>query len=162
MLLDILFVHVVQSIHGQFDILDQRVASASRKIFPHDNPHELQLLAVGRHRVRRYDPAPLPELMCHGELVVLMALGRIESKRYEWKSLPAGLAHEDETELFETSCQVVRGTGQVGHDAAITLLSKTDHLVVLSDDLGGPLGKVEGEGRLVCAEVIDVEDKFLG
>lgn len=104
MLLHVLFVHLVQSVHRQFDILDQRVASASRKVFPHDNPHELQFFAVGRHRVRRHNPAPLPELMCHGELVVVVALGRIESKSYEWKSLPASLAHEDETELFETSC----------------------------------------------------------
>ena len=162
MLLHLLLVHTVQSLHRQFNILDQRIASASREIFAHDHAHELQLLAVRRHRVRGHDPAPLAELMRDGELVVVMTLGRIQSERDEREALATGLAHEDEAELFETGGEVVRGAGQIGHDAAVTLLSQADHLVVLSDDLGGALGEVEGEGCLVCAEVVDVEDEFLG
>lgn len=38
------------------------------------------------------------------------------------------------------------------------MFSQTDHLVVLTDYLGGAFGEVEGEGGLVCAEVIDIED----
>jgi hypothetical protein len=38
--------------------------------------------------------------------------------------------------------------------------AKPDELVVLSDDVGGALGEVEGEGRLFGAEVVDVEDEF--
>lgn len=161
MLLHFIFIHLIQGIHSQFDILDQRIASTPRKVFPNDNTHELQFLAVGRHRIRWYHPAPLPELMCNGELIIVMTLGRIQSKCYEWESLPARLTHEDETELFETGGEIVRGAGQVGHDRAVTILPETDHLVVLSNDLGGTLGEVEGERRLVCAKVIDVEDQFL-
>lgn len=35
-------------------------------------------------------------------------------------------------------------------------------MVVLADDLGGAFGEVEGEGGLVGAEVVDVEDELLG
>jgi hypothetical protein len=35
-------------------------------------------------------------------------------------------------------------------------------LVVLADDLGSAFGKVEGEGGLVGAQVVDVEDEFFG
>ena len=42
------------------------------------------------------------------------------------------------------------------------MLSEADQLVVLPDHLGGAFGEVEGEGGLVCAEVVDVEDQLLG
>ena len=42
------------------------------------------------------------------------------------------------------------------------MLAEADELVVLSDDLGGAFGEVEGEGGLVGPKVVDVEDKFLG
>jgi hypothetical protein len=42
------------------------------------------------------------------------------------------------------------------------VLAEADELVVLADDLGGAFGEVEGEGGLVGAEVVDVEDEFLG
>ena len=35
-------------------------------------------------------------------------------------------------------------------------------MIVLADDLGGALGEVEGEGSLIGAEVVDVEDEFFG
>jgi len=35
-------------------------------------------------------------------------------------------------------------------------------LVILADDLGGAFGEVEGEGGLVGAGVVDVEDEFFG
>ena len=42
------------------------------------------------------------------------------------------------------------------------MLAETDELIVLSDDLGGAFGKVESERRLVCTEVVDVEDELFG
>ena len=42
------------------------------------------------------------------------------------------------------------------------MLAKTDHLVILTDDLRGAFGKVEGEGGLICTEVINVEDELFG
>jgi hypothetical protein len=33
-------------------------------------------------------------------------------------------------------------------------------LVVLSNDLRGPTGEIQGEGSLVGTKVVDVEDKF--
>lgn len=40
------------------------------------------------------------------------------------------------------------------------MLAKTDHLVVLANDLGGAFGEIEGERGLVGAKVIDIEDQF--
>jgi len=42
------------------------------------------------------------------------------------------------------------------------VLSEADQLVILTDDLGGAFGEVEGEGGLVSAEVVDVEHKLFG
>ena len=42
------------------------------------------------------------------------------------------------------------------------MLAEADHLVILAKDLRGAFGEVEGEGGLVGAEVVDVEDKLLG
>ena len=42
------------------------------------------------------------------------------------------------------------------------MLAQTDHLVVLTDDLRGAFGKVEGEGGLICTEVVNVEDELFG
>ena len=42
------------------------------------------------------------------------------------------------------------------------MLSKTDHLVILTDDLRGAFGEVEGEGGLICTEVVNVEDELFG
>lgn len=40
--------------------------------------------------------------------------------------------------------------------------AEADELVVLTDDLGGAFGEVESERRLVCTEVVNVEDELLG
>ena len=40
------------------------------------------------------------------------------------------------------------------------MLSKADQLIVLTDDLGGAFGEVEGEGGLICTEVVYVEDEL--
>jgi hypothetical protein len=41
------------------------------------------------------------------------------------------------------------------------LFAEANELVVLANDLGCAFGEVEGEGGLVGAEVIDVEDELL-
>ncbi len=40
------------------------------------------------------------------------------------------------------------------------MLAKTDHLIVLTDDLRGAFGKVEGEGGLICTKIVNVEDEL--
>lgn len=42
------------------------------------------------------------------------------------------------------------------------MLAETDHLVILADYLGCTLREIEGEGGLICTEVVDVEHEFLG
>lgn len=42
------------------------------------------------------------------------------------------------------------------------MLAKADQLIVLTDDLGGAFGEVEGEGGLICTEVVYVEDELFG
>ena len=56
--------------------------------------------------------------------------------------------------------EVVGGTSEVDHDAAVAGLAETDQLVVLGDDLTSASREVQREGRLVGAEVVDVEDEF--
>jgi hypothetical protein len=41
------------------------------------------------------------------------------------------------------------------------VLAKTNHLIILSNDLRCALGKVESERCLISAEVVDVEDQLL-
>ena len=64
--------------------------------------------------------------------------------------------------MLETGGEIVGGAGQIGHDGAVAALPEADHLVVLADDMGGAFGEVEREGRLVRAEIVDVEYEFLG
>ena len=42
------------------------------------------------------------------------------------------------------------------------MLAEADHLVVLANDLGRAFREVEGEGGLVGAEVVNVENELLG
>lgn len=42
------------------------------------------------------------------------------------------------------------------------MFPKSDELIVLANDLTGPFAEVEGEGSLIGAEVVDVEDELLG
>ena len=41
------------------------------------------------------------------------------------------------------------------------MLAKTNHLVVLANNLGSAFGEVEGERGLVGAKIVDVEYQFL-
>ena len=42
------------------------------------------------------------------------------------------------------------------------MLSETDHLIILADNLGCTFRKVQSERRLVGAKIVDVEDQFFG
>ena len=98
--------------------------------------------------------------MCNCEFVIVVLLLRVQSKRHERQPFPTSLRHEDEAELLQAGGEVVGCTGQIEHDGAVAVFAKTDHLVVLADNLGGALGEVEGETGLVGAEIVDIEDKF--
>lgn len=105
-------------------------------------------------------------MMSEGELVVVALLtalvGGLEAECHEGQALAGALGHDDEAVALEDLGQVVGGAGEVAHDGLVALLAEADELVVLADDLGGALGEVEGEGGLLGAEVVDVEDEVLG
>ena len=162
MLLDSRLVHSAERVACQLEILDQRVASAPREVLSDNDSHQLKLFAVRRHRVRRHHPPSLAKVVRDREFIVVMSFFGIQPEGNERQPLASGLGHDDEPELLQAGCKVVGCAGQVEHDRAISALAETDHLVVLSDDLGSALGEIQGEGCLVCAEIIDVEDEFLG
>jgi hypothetical protein len=56
---------------------------------------------------------------------------------------------------------VISGTGEITHDGLVATPTKADELIVLPDYLGRPLGEIEGNGRLISAEVVDIEDQLL-
>ena len=90
---------------------------------------------------------------------VVLVLG-VEPKRHKRQTFTPLLAHDQETEVLEGGSKVIGCTGKIEHDGAITVLAKTNHLVVLANNLGGAFGEVEGERGLVGAKVVDVEDQF--
>lgn len=105
--------------------------------------------------------------MGEGELVVVSLTGMTltlgpQAEGHEGETSAGALRHDDEALSLQVISEVVGGSGQVGHDGAVTVLAETDELVVLANDLRGTLGEVEGEGGLVGAEVVDVEDELLG
>lgn len=57
-----ILVHLLQELHAQFDICDERLASASCEVLPHHHTEHLEILSLRGHRVRRYDPAPDAQL----------------------------------------------------------------------------------------------------
>ena len=83
MLLDPLFVHPIQRLQGQLKVLDQRIAPTPREILPHDDPHQLQFLTMRCHRIRRYYPSSLPQLVRHSELIIMVPFTRIQAKRHK-------------------------------------------------------------------------------
>ncbi len=160
--LNALLVHQLQRLLAQFDIGDQRVTPALGEILPDHHAEHLEILRVRRHVVRRHDPAPSTQTVRQSKLVIRPALLRGKSEGDERETLAGGLGHEDEALGFDGCREVVGCAGEIGHDGAVAVLAETDELVVLADDLAGALGEVEREGGLVRAEVVDVEDEFLG
>ena len=160
--LDALLVHILKQVPRQLDILDKRVAAALGKVLADHNPQHLETVGLGGHGVSRDDPPPHAQLVGERKLVVVAVLVFGEAERDEGEALAGLLAHDDEVEGLERVAEVVGGAGEVGHDGAVALLAEADELVVLADDLAGALGEVEGEGGLVGAQVVDVEDELLG
>src|SRR5438034_865866 len=99
--------------------------------------------------------------MSQGELVILAVRVGWQAEGHEGETFARLPTHDDESYGLERVAKVVGGAGQVGHDGAVALLSEADELVVLADDLAGALGEVEGEGGLVGAKVVDVENQLL-
>jgi hypothetical protein len=160
--LDLHQVHVVQHLQAQLDVSEQQVTARLGEVLAHHDTQHLQVLGMRRHGVGWHHPAALAQLVGQGELVVVLVELLVQAEGDERQASAALLRHDDEFELLEGVGQVVGGAGEVGHDGAVAVLAQADQLVVLADDLGGTLGEVEGEGRLVGSEVVDVEDELLG
>lgn len=161
-LLQHLLIHVIQQAKTKLQIRDQLLTPALRKVLTDHDAQHLHLLRIRRHRIRRHDPAALAQLMRNRKLIVaLLELG-VKTERHERQTTALALAHDQETHILDGIGEQVGGAGEVEHDRAVSVLAEADELVVLADDLGGALGEVEGEGCLVRAEVVDVEDEFLG
>ncbi len=100
--------------------------------------------------------------MRNGVFIIVMVVFWVEAECYERQALASLLAHDQKSKLFKVGSEVVGGTGKIHHDRSIAVLTETDHLVVLANDLGSALGEIEGERGLVSTEIVDVEDKFFG
>lgn len=161
-LLQHLLIHLIQQTKTKLDIIDQLLTPAPAKVLANHHPQHLHLLRMRRHRIRRHDPAALAQLMRNRKLIIpLLELG-IKTERHERQTTTLAIAHDQETHVLEGCSERVGDAGEVEHDSAVSVLAEADELVVLADDLGGALGEVEGEGGLVGAEVVDVEDELLG
>ena len=71
--------------------------------------------------------------------LIVVLLARLEAEGYEWKTSAVLLRHDDEVELLEGIGEIVCRAREVRHDGAVSVLSETDQLVVLANDLGGAL-----------------------
>jgi hypothetical protein len=161
-LLNALLVHLIKHLHAKLDIAQQLITSALAEILSNHHSQHLEFFGVRSHCVCRHDPRAAAKLMCDSEFIVVLVEFGIEAESNEWKAFTVLFGHYDEAKLLEGLGEVVCGAGEVRHDGAVTVLAKADQLVVLADDLGGAFGEVEGEGGLVCAQVVDVEDEFFG
>lgn len=160
-LLDLLAVHLSKQLHAELDVDDERVTSVLREVLADYNAQHLEVVRMRGHCVRRNDPATRTQFVCQGELVEMPVLVRDQPKSDQRQALARLLGHDDKPQKRQRFREVVGGAREVAHDGLVPLLPETDELVVLTDDLAGPLGEVEREGRLVCAEVVDVEHKLL-
>jgi len=157
-LLDSILVHFIKNTHAELDIREELVTSTLREILTDNDSKHLEVVGVGGHGIGWYDPGSLTELMSDREfIVVLVGLG-VDAEGNEGETVAIFLGHDDEAQLGERIGEVVCGSSEIGHDGAVTVLSKTDQLVVLADNLGSAFREVEGEGCLVGTEVVDVED----
>jgi hypothetical protein len=159
---DTLLVHRLQDLLTESDVIDEIVAPILCEILADHNPDHFHVVGMRRHVVSRQDPAFDAQLMSQRKFVVVaVRIGR-EAEGHE-RQAPAGfLGHDDETECFERVGEVVGHAGQVAHDGTVAVLSEANELIVLANDLAGPLAEVEGEGGLFGPEVIDIEDELLG
>lgn len=161
---NLFLMHLGQSLQRLLDINHQAIAPGPRKILSHHHPHQFQFFAMRRHRIRWHHPPALTEVMSHVELVKVQLLffRVVQAKRHERETFALTLTHDDEPQLGQAGREVIRRPGQIGHDELEPSLSQTDQLVVLTDDLRSTFGEVQGKRSLVGAEVVDVENQFLG
>jgi hypothetical protein len=159
--LGLLGIQAVEDTDAELDVVQELVATCLAEVLTDDNAKHLQVVRLGGHGVSWDNPGALAKLVGNGELIVVLVELLVDAESYERETIATGLGHDDETQLLKGLGQVVRSTGEVGHDGAVSVLAETDELVVLTDDLGGTLGEVKSERGLVSTKVIDVEDKLL-
>lgn len=153
-------IHSLKRLHRQLDVCNERVTSCPREVFTHNDSHELKLLAMRSHGVCRHHPAPFSQMMSNGEFIEVVLVLWVQPECHKRQTFTSLLAHDQKSELLEGGSKVVRCTGKIEHDGTIAVLAKTDHLVILANNLGGAFGEVEGERGLVGAKVVDVKDQF--
>ena len=157
-----LCVHLVQRVQRKLDIRNKCITPRTRKILSHHNPHQLEFVAMRRHSVGGNHPASFTKMVGNGEFVIVMLVFRVQAECNKWQSGTTLLAHQQEPELLKVSRQIVGSTGEIEHYGAITMLSKSNHLIVLSNDLRRTFGEIQGKRSLIRTEVVDIEHKFLG
>lgn len=161
-------VRLLKQAEAELNVLDEVVGAAAGKVLAADDAEHLEAVRLGGHGVGGDDPAAGAEGGGERKLVVVAVLDRAllavvgEAEGDEGQAVARRLGHEDEAELLEPRGEVVGGADEVAHDGAVAVLAEADELVVLANDLGRALGEVEGEGGLLGAEVVDVEDEVLG
>lgn len=116
---------------------------------------------MGGHSVCWHNPRALAQLVSKCELIVVLVGLGVEPESDEWETLSALLGHDYETQLLERVGEIIGCTSEVSHDGTVTMLAKTDELVILTNDLGCTLGEVKGKGCLIGAQVVDIEDELL-
>lgn len=125
-LLDLLFIHLAQSLHGELDVGDQSIASAAREVLTNNNTHHLEALRVRSHGVSRDDPATLSELVCNSELVKQVAVVGVKTESDQRKTFTTSLRHELETHLLYRGGQIVCSSGEVEHNGTVAVLAQTN------------------------------------
>lgn len=161
-LLDLIAVHLLKQLHAELDIDDERVTSVLCKVLADYDTQHLEVIRMRGHGIRWNDPAARTQSMSQGELIEMPIRVRCQPKSDQRQTLTRLLGHDDKPQKRQRFREVVGSAREVAHDGLVPLLPEADELVVLTNDLTGPLGEVERERRLVCTEVVDVEHKLLG
>lgn len=65
-----IIVHLLQELHAQFDICDERLASASGEVLPHHHTKHLEVLGLWSHRVCGHYPTSDSQLVSQCKFVV--------------------------------------------------------------------------------------------
>ena len=97
-LLDGLFIHLRERLERDLDILDQDVAARPREVLAHHHAHQLQLLRIGGHRVRRHDPTTFAQVVRDGELIVVVLVLGVQPEGHQRETLACSLRHDYESE----------------------------------------------------------------
>ncbi len=124
----------------------------------HDDPQHRNVLELGRHRIRRDQPASGTQ--CFGHVVdgVAAIAGHLEGDDRD-----PGLRETSSNWSIATTWSAIQAavSQQALLDALVSVATEAQEHVVLSDDLGTRPREVESEGRHVTAQILDVEDEIL-